>query len=230
MSTSKAIAVRTMAIGCTGAHDKDGIQRSAPNWRGCSKRNGAGVVTVGCTSNMTTASRWTISMAITAMRALRICKRFMDTAIMRKRGSTETTSRQVCVTSIKILRSGVRRKFHAPLWSSGRRGDPSTDCNRLNLDIRQRVAAIGRRVNMLCQGENGLRQQLVVYHAYYNFCLPHASLHQPLLVPEPTHGRGSAKVWRPCTPAMAAGLTDHVWSLQAVLLYRVPPWPQPQKV
>jgi IS1 family transposase len=81
---------------------------------------------------------------------------------------------------------------------------------RLNLDIRQRVAAVGRRVNTLCQGEDGIRQQLVVYHAYYNFCLPHASLRQPLLVPEPTNGRGSAKLWRPCTPAMAAGLTDHV--------------------
>src|SRR5215471_8907660 len=101
---------------------------------------------------------------------------------------------------------------------------------RLNLDIRQRVAAVGRRVNTLCQGEDGIRQQLVVYHAYYNFCLPHASLRQPLLVPEPTNGSGSAKRWRPCTPAMAAGLTDHVWTLQEVLLYRVPPWPQPQTV
>jgi len=27
---------------------------------------------------------------------------------------------------------------------------------------------------------------------------------------------------------MAAGLTDHVWSLRAVWRYRVPPWPQPQ--
>jgi hypothetical protein len=26
---------------------------------------------------------------------------------------------------------------------------------------------------------------------------------------------------------MAAGLTDYVWSLKEVLLYRVPPWPQP---
>src|SRR5215468_8949563 len=167
---------------------------------------------------MTTASRWTISMASTAMRALRICKRFMDTAIMRKRGSTETTSRQVCVTSIKILRSGVRRKFHAPLWSSGRRGDPSIDCNRLNLDIRQRVAAIGRRVNTLCQGEAGLLEQLVLFQTYHNFVLPHASLRQPLPVPEPTHGNGSAKLWRPCTPVMAAGLTDHVWSLKEVLV------------
>jgi hypothetical protein len=101
---------------------------------------------------------------------------------------------------------------------------------RLNLDIRQRVAAVGRRVNTLCQGEDGVRQQLVVYHAYYNFCLPHASLRQPLLIPEPTNGSGSAKRWRPCTPAMAAGLTDHVWTLKEVLLYRVPPWPQPQTV
>jgi hypothetical protein len=101
---------------------------------------------------------------------------------------------------------------------------------RLNLDIRQRVAAVGRRVNTLCKGEDGLRHQLTVYHAYYNFCLPHASLRQPLLVPEPSNGRGSAKVWRPCTPAMAAGLTDQVWSLKEVLLYRVPPWPQPQTV
>ena len=101
---------------------------------------------------------------------------------------------------------------------------------RLNLDIRQRVAAIGRRVNTLCQGEAGLQQQLVLFQVYHNFVLPHASLRQRLLGPEPTHGRSSAKVWRPCTPAMAAGLTDHVWSLKEVLLYRVPPWPQPQTV
>jgi hypothetical protein len=101
---------------------------------------------------------------------------------------------------------------------------------RLNLDIRQRVAAVGRRVNTLCQGEDGLQHQLVLFQTYHNFVLPHASLRQPLLVPEPTNGTGSAKRWRPCTPAMAAGLTDHVWTLQEVLRFRVPPWPQPQRV
>jgi hypothetical protein len=99
---------------------------------------------------------------------------------------------------------------------------------RLHLNIRQRVAAIGRRVNTLCQGEAGLRDQLTLFQVYHNFVLPHASLRQPLLIPQATNGRGSAKVWRPCTPAMAAGVTDHVWSLQEVLSYRVPPWPQPQ--
>jgi hypothetical protein len=101
---------------------------------------------------------------------------------------------------------------------------------RLHLDIHQRVAAIGRRVNTLCQGVDSIQQQLAVFHACHNFVLPHASLRQPLAEPIPTNGTGSAKRWRPCTPAMALGLTDHVWTLQEVLRYRVPPWPQRQMV
>jgi len=99
---------------------------------------------------------------------------------------------------------------------------------RLNLSLRQRVAAIGRRSATTCKGEEGLRQQLALFQVYHNFVLPHASLRQALAAPLPTHGTGSAKVWQPCTPAMAAGLTDHVWSLREVLRYRVPPRPQPQ--
>jgi IS1 family transposase len=101
---------------------------------------------------------------------------------------------------------------------------------RVNLSIRQHVAAIGRRVITLCKHQAGLRQQLSLYHVYYNFCLPHASLRQPLPQPEPTHGTGSAKRWQPRTPAMATGLTDHIWTLREVLLFRVPPWPQPAGV
>src|SRR5437870_756809 len=46
---------------------------------------------------------------------------------------------------------------------------------RLNLTIRQHVAAVGRRVSTLCKGANGLRQQLALPQVYYNFCLPHTS-------------------------------------------------------
>jgi len=98
---------------------------------------------------------------------------------------------------------------------------------RVNLSMRQHVAAVGRRVSTLCKGEEGLRQQLALYHTSYNFCFPHVSLRQALPQSESTHGTGSAKIWRPCTPAMAAGLTDHVWTLREVLRFRVPPWPQP---
>jgi len=101
---------------------------------------------------------------------------------------------------------------------------------RLNLTLRQHVAAIGRRVTTVCKGEEGLRQQVVLFQIYDNFVLPHASVRQTLAEPVPTNGGGSTKRWRPCTPAMAAGLTDHVWSLREVLMFRVPPWPQTQTV
>src|SRR5499427_4095993 len=101
---------------------------------------------------------------------------------------------------------------------------------RVNLSIRQHVAAVGRRVITLCKGEDGLHPQLTLYHVYYNFCLPHASLCVPLPQPLPTNGTGSAKTWQSRTPAMAAGLTDRVWPLREVLLFRVPPWPQPAEV
>jgi hypothetical protein len=64
-----------------------------------------------------------------------------------------------------------------------------------------------------------------LFQVYHNFVLPHASLRQRLPLPEATNGSGSARLWRPCPPAMAAGLTDHVWSLREVLMFRVPPCP-----
>jgi IS1 family transposase len=96
---------------------------------------------------------------------------------------------------------------------------------RLNLEFRQHVAAIGRRVNTLCKHEAGLRQQLAIFRTYHNFVLPHASLRLP--VSDPMDAMESSKRWKSRTPAMAAGLTDRVWSLREVLIFRVPPWPQP---
>ena len=52
---------------------------------------------------------------------------------------------------------------------------------RLNLDLRQYVATIGRRVTTVCKHEAGLRQQLALFQTYHNFVLPHASLRVPLL-------------------------------------------------
>jgi len=75
-----------------------------------------------------------------------------------------------------------------------------------------------------------LLQQVAGFHCSYHCCLPHASVRRPLPQPEPTHGSGSATQWRPWTPAMAAGLTDHIWTRREGLLYRVPPWPQPAGV
>ena len=81
---------------------------------------------------------------------------------------------------------------------------------RLNLDFRQHVAAVGHRVNTLGKHAAELRQQLALFHVYHNFCLPHASLRLALVAPEPINGTSFVKKWRQRAPAMAAGLTDHV--------------------
>ena len=101
---------------------------------------------------------------------------------------------------------------------------------RLNLRLRQRVAAMGRRSATPCKGEDGVRQQRVLFQVSHNFVLSHASLRQALAASIPTNGSGSPQRWQPCTPAMAADFTEHVWSVREVLLFRVPPWPQPQSV
>jgi hypothetical protein len=67
---------------------------------------------------------------------------------------------------------------------------------RLNLDFRQHVASIGRRVNTLCKHEVGLRQQLAVFHVYHNFVLPHASLRLPLPELEMLTETGLIKRWQ----------------------------------
>ena len=97
---------------------------------------------------------------------------------------------------------------------------------RLNLTLRQHVAALGRRVSTLAKTEAGLLAQLHLFQLYYNLCLPHTSLppasrREGREVSERGTPRGPG-----ITPAMAAGLTDHVWSLREVLLWRIPPWPQ----
>jgi IS1 family transposase/transposase-like protein len=97
---------------------------------------------------------------------------------------------------------------------------------RINLTIRQHVAALGRRTNTLAKTDAGLQRQCVLAHAYYNFVLPHHSLRLTLEPPSPVQGQGPIKKWQDCTPAMAAGLTNQVWNLREVLSFRVPPWPQ----
>ena len=89
---------------------------------------------------------------------------------------------------------GIRHPRGRPTGVSGLRLAINTAfIERVNLSMRQHVAAVARRVSTLCQGEDGLRQQLAVFQTYLNFCLPHARLRQLLPQPVLTKGSGSAK-------------------------------------
>lgn len=93
---------------------------------------------------------------------------------------------------------------------------------RDNLTQRQSNRRLTRRTNGFSKEIVWFEKQLWLSTAYYHLVLPHHSLRQPLDTPEPTRGTGTPRKWKPVTPAMAAGITDHVWSTPELLSYRVP--------
>lgn len=94
---------------------------------------------------------------------------------------------------------------------------------RNNLTCRQCNGRLSRKVLSFSKDLTWMEKHLWLSLAYYHFVLPHRSLAQRLPEPQPTRGSGSPKKWLPVTPAMAAGVTDHVWTMQELLSYRVPP-------
>lgn len=93
---------------------------------------------------------------------------------------------------------------------------------RDNLTLRQSNRRLTRKTNGFSKELPWLEKQLWLSLAYYHFVLPHPSLRQPLTEAIATRGTGSEKRWQSVTPAMAAGLTDHVWTTSELLSYRVP--------
>jgi hypothetical protein len=76
--------------------------------------------------------------------------------------------------------------------------------------------ALARRVETI-------EEAMWLFGSIYNFCTPHESLRICIVKDEP-------KRYVQRTPAMASGITDHVWSVKELMSYRVPPerW-KPQK-
>lgn len=93
---------------------------------------------------------------------------------------------------------------------------------RENLTLRQHNRRLTRKTNGFSKELPWLEKQLWLCLAYYHLVLPHRSLRHELQPHEPTRGEGSKRRWRRMTPAMAAGMTDHVWSTAELLSYRVP--------
>lgn len=95
---------------------------------------------------------------------------------------------------------------------------------RLNATFRSALAPLVRRGRTLAHKEPVLTAGMYLVGCAYNFCWAHDSLR--LAAPE-----NAPRKWQERTPAMAAGLTDHRWTLRELLLFKVPlpAWVTPKR-
>jgi IS1 family transposase len=88
---------------------------------------------------------------------------------------------------------------------------------RLNATFRQRLAPLVRRCRHAAARLDTLHTSLYLLGTAYNFCTPHQALRRP------NFDSPNSPRWLAQTPAMAAGITDHVWSIAELLSFRVAP-------
>jgi transposase-like protein len=95
---------------------------------------------------------------------------------------------------------------------------------RLNATFRSRIAALVRRGRALARQMPTLLDGMYLVGTVYNFCTYHKSLRVPLYL------SNCRRRWLRRKPAIAAGITDHRWTVEELLSFRVPPPPwQPPK-
>ena len=94
---------------------------------------------------------------------------------------------------------------------------------RLNLTLRHALAPLVRKSQSFCKDRTQMRRRVVLFQAFYNCARPHMSLRLPLSEQAP-HASGLIQPkWYHRTPAMAAGLTDHVWTFRELLTVKFEP-------
>lgn len=94
---------------------------------------------------------------------------------------------------------------------------------RLNLTMRQALAPLTRKTLSFCKDRDQMRRRVCFFHTFYNFARPHMSLRLPLAPQgQPLEGLIQPK-WQHRTPAMAAGLTEHLWSFRELLTAKFEP-------
>lgn len=84
---------------------------------------------------------------------------------------------------------------------------------RLNATFRACLTTLVRRGRALAHHEETLEKGMYLVGCVYNFCATHRSLRLR---------QEQSKKWLQRTPAMAAGWTDHVWSIEELLSFRPP--------
>jgi hypothetical protein len=87
---------------------------------------------------------------------------------------------------------------------------------RHNLNLRHENRRLTRKTVAFSKKDEGLKDQMTVYQSYFNFVRPHHGLKVAI---SDHHDR--LRKWQYRTPAVAAGLTDHIWSFKELMTKKI---------
>lgn len=129
------------------------------------------------------------------------------------------------VAIVRQMAQGAQERAEALLAKSqGGQQLNTAFIERLNATFRSRLATLGRRTRSLARLDETLQASMYLIGCVYNFCTDHKSLRVPGII-------GGKRKWLPRTPTMAAGITDHRWTVKELLLFKVPlpGWSPPKR-
>ena len=87
---------------------------------------------------------------------------------------------------------------------------------RHNLTLRHENRRLTRKTIAFSKRNEGLRSQMTMYQSYYNLVRAHRGLKVRI---SDQHNR--LRAWQYRTPAVAAGITDHIWSLKELMTTKI---------
>jgi IS1 family transposase len=122
-----------------------------------------------------------------------------------------TKEKKVVEITRKLARGTCEKAKELLLLTKGCNEFNTAFIERLNGTFRERLASLTRKCRHAAARLETLETGMYLIGCSYNFCIPHQELSK------------KAHFGCPTTPAMAAALTDHIWSLRELLWYKVVP-------
>lgn len=130
-----------------------------------------------------------------------------------------TEKKHVVEVTRKLARGAVDKARELLALDKGCKEFNTSFIERLNGTFRERLASLTRKCRHAAARVETLERGMYLIGCTYNFCFLHHELSK------------STHFGHHCTPAMAAGLTDHIWSFRELLMYKIAPavWVEPKR-
>jgi transposase-like protein len=130
-----------------------------------------------------------------------------------------TKNKRVVEVTRKLTWGALEKAQHLLTMTAGCKQFNTSLIERFNATMREREARLTRKCRHAVHRLETLETGMYLIGCTYNFCWSHHEL------------SNRRHFGYPCTPAMAAGLTDHIWSVSELLRFKVAPapWIEPKR-